>query len=107
MLCRLSYGHRGSAKYRMSPRLALRREHPGFIARQFYVAGSLRNTDTGWELQAQNPMGEGMLVGVGRMHVDGREIPPRASLPSDPATRADPRQDVSRTVRSASSRATA
>ena len=48
---------------------------PGFIARQFYVAGSLRNTATGWELQAQNPMGAGMLVGVGRMHVDGREIP--------------------------------
>ena len=48
---------------------------PGFIARQFYVAGSLRNTDTGWELQAQNPMGEGTLVGVGKMRVDGREIP--------------------------------
>ena len=48
---------------------------PGFIARQFYVAGSLRNTDSGWELQAQNPMGDGVLVGVGRMLVDGREIP--------------------------------
>jgi hypothetical protein len=48
---------------------------PGFLARQFYVAGSLRNTATGWELQAQNPMGAGTLVGVGRMHVDGREIP--------------------------------
>ena len=48
---------------------------PGFIARQFYVAGSLRNTDNGWELQAQNPMGDGVLVGVGRMAVDGREIP--------------------------------
>ncbi len=48
---------------------------PGFIARQFYVAGSLRNTDTGWELQAQNPMGDGVLVGVGKMSVDGTEIP--------------------------------
>jgi hypothetical protein len=48
---------------------------PGFLARQFYVAGSLRNTDNGWELQAQNPMGEGTLVGVGKMRVDGREIP--------------------------------
>ena len=48
---------------------------PGFIARQFYVSGSLRNTDSGWELQAQNPMGDGVLVGVGRMSVDGREIP--------------------------------
>ena len=51
---------------------------PGFIARQFYVAGSLRNTDTGFELQAQNPMGSGVLVGVGRLSVDGREIPPDA-----------------------------
>jgi hypothetical protein len=48
---------------------------PGFIARQFYVSGSLQNTDTGWELQAQNPMGEGTLVGVGKIRVDGREIP--------------------------------
>jgi hypothetical protein len=48
---------------------------PGFIARQFYVAGSLQNTATGWELQAQNPMGEGTLVGVGKMRVDGRDIP--------------------------------
>ena len=48
---------------------------PGFLARQFYVAGSLRNTDSGWELQAQNPMGAGTLIGVGRMRVDGRDIP--------------------------------
>jgi hypothetical protein len=49
---------------------------PGFIARQFYVAGSLRNTADGFELQAQNPMGAGVLVGVGQMKVDGREIDP-------------------------------
>jgi hypothetical protein len=48
---------------------------PGFIARQFYVAGSLRNTDTGWELQAHNPMGDGVLVGVGTIKVDGTAIP--------------------------------
>ena len=51
---------------------------PGFLARQFYVSRSLRNTATGWELQAQNPMGDGTLVGVGTMKVDGREIPPQA-----------------------------
>ena len=51
---------------------------PGFIARQFYVSGSLRNTDSGFELQAQNPMGSGVLVGVGSIRVDGREIPPSA-----------------------------
>lgn len=51
---------------------------PGFLARQFYVAGSLRNTATGWELQAQNPMGSGTLVGVGKMRVDEHDIPAEA-----------------------------
>ena len=49
---------------------------PGFIARQFYVEGSLRNTDHGFQLQAQNPMGNGVLTGVGQLRVDGREIDP-------------------------------
>lgn len=70
---------------------------PGFLARQFYVAGSLRNTDSGFELQAQNPMGNGILVGVGTMRVDGRDIQPEtvtAQRTGDPeAIRA---QDVSR-----------
>ena len=48
---------------------------PGFIARQFYVSGSLRNTPRGFQLEAQNPMGDGTLVGVGRIRVDGSEIP--------------------------------
>jgi hypothetical protein len=48
---------------------------PGFIARQFYVSGSLRNTETGWELQAHNPMGDGTLVGVGKLKVDGVDVP--------------------------------
>jgi hypothetical protein len=51
---------------------------PDFIARQFYVAGSLRNTADGFELEAQNPMGNGTLVGVGRIRVDGRDIDPAA-----------------------------
>lgn len=49
---------------------------PSFLARQFYVAGSLRNTESGWELKAENPMGNGTLTGVGHIRVDGREIPP-------------------------------
>ncbi len=49
---------------------------PGFIARQFYVAGSLRNTDSGWELKAHNPMGNGVLTGVGQMRVDDQDIAP-------------------------------
>ena len=51
---------------------------PGFLARRFYVAGSLRNTATGFQLQAQNPMGAGTLVGIGKLSVDGRQIPAEA-----------------------------
>jgi hypothetical protein len=48
---------------------------PGFLARQFYVSGSLRNTVDGFRLEAQNPMGDGTLVGIGRIAVDGTDIP--------------------------------
>lgn len=51
---------------------------PGFIARQFYVPGSLRNTPTGFQLEARNPMGDGTLVGVGRLRIDGSDIPAEA-----------------------------
>ncbi|MBA3779666.1 MAG: hypothetical protein H0X16_10295 [Chloroflexi bacterium] len=47
---------------------------PGFLARQFYVVGSLRNTDSGFALEARNPLGDGTIVGVGRLAVDGRAI---------------------------------
>ena len=47
---------------------------PGFLAKQFYVAGSLRNTTTGFRLEARNPMGNGTLVGIGRLAVDGQTI---------------------------------
>jgi hypothetical protein len=49
---------------------------PGFIARQFYVAGSLRNNDDGFQLEAHNPLGSGTLIGVGSLRVDGRDIAP-------------------------------
>src|SRR5215212_9509419 len=51
---------------------------PGFIARQFYVSGSLRNTADGFQLEAHNPMGDGVLVGVGQLRIDGRDIPTEA-----------------------------
>ena len=47
---------------------------PGFLARQFIVAGSLRNTPTGFSVQARNPIGDGMLVDIGRIRVDGLDI---------------------------------
>ncbi|MBA2570404.1 MAG: hypothetical protein H0V04_04390 [Chloroflexi bacterium] len=49
---------------------------PAFLVRRFYVAGSLRNTDRGFQLQAQNEMGEGMIVGMPRIAVDGALIEP-------------------------------
>ena len=61
---------------------------PGFIARQFYVAGSLRNTDSGFELKAHNPMGNGVLTGVGQIRVDGHDVPSEnvtAQRSGDPA----------------------
>ena len=51
---------------------------PGFIVRQFYVGGSLRNAGDGFELQARNPMGDGSLVGIRRIAVDGTGVEPTA-----------------------------
>ena len=44
---------------------------PGFLARQFIVRGSLRNTPTGFTVRAQNPLADGLLVGIRRISVDG------------------------------------
>ena len=49
---------------------------PGFIVRQFYVKGSLRNAEGGFQLEARNPLGDGRLVGIGRFAVDGEPIDP-------------------------------
>jgi hypothetical protein len=51
---------------------------PGFLVRQFYVSGSLRNAGDGFELQAKNPLGDGALVGIRRVAVDGAAIEPHA-----------------------------
>ena len=51
---------------------------PGFIVKQFYVGGSLRNAGDGFELQARNPMGNGLLVEIRRISVDGLTIPASA-----------------------------
>lgn len=49
---------------------------PGFLARQFIVAGSLRNTPTGFSVGARNPIGDGMLVGIGHIRIDGVDVTP-------------------------------
>ncbi len=48
---------------------------PGFLVRQIYVAGSLRNHGTGFSLQARNSIGDGWLDGIGAIRVDGHDIP--------------------------------
>ena len=44
---------------------------PGFLARQFIVPGSLVNTETGLSVGARNPIGDGQLVGIGHIRIDG------------------------------------
>jgi hypothetical protein len=51
---------------------------PDFLVRQFYVAGSLQHEGDGFRLQARNGMGDGTLVGIGSISVDGTVIDPAA-----------------------------
>ncbi|MFN8621162.1 MAG: hypothetical protein U0869_10495 [Chloroflexota bacterium] len=70
---------------------------PGFLARQFIVAGSLRNEPAGFSVMAKNPIGDGWLIAIGHIRIDGVDVQPARIT----ATRAgDPRvllaTDVSR-----------
>ncbi len=47
---------------------------PGFLLRQLYRSGSLRNELDGFSLQAHNPLGDGTLLRIGRIRVDGQDI---------------------------------
>lgn len=51
---------------------------PDFLVRQFYVAGSLQHEGDGFRLQARNGMGDGTIVGIGTVAVDGVVIDPAA-----------------------------
>ncbi|MEX1345991.1 MAG: hypothetical protein AB1Z63_15110 [Candidatus Limnocylindrales bacterium] len=51
---------------------------PDFLVRQFYVKGSLQPHGDGFRLQARNGMGNGTLVGIGRVTMDGQAIDPSA-----------------------------
>jgi hypothetical protein len=57
---------------------------PDFLVRQFYVAGSLQHEGDGFRLEARNGIGDGTLVGIRRLSVDGQAI----DLASITATRA-------------------
>jgi hypothetical protein len=47
---------------------------PDFLVRQFYVSGSLQPEGDGFRLQARNGMGDGTLVGIGRVALDDTTI---------------------------------
>ena len=51
---------------------------PDFIVRQFYVGGSLQHEGDGFRLKARNALGDGTLVGIRRISVDGVAIEPGA-----------------------------
>ena len=51
---------------------------PDFLVRQFYVPGSLQPEGDGFRLQARNALGDGTLVGIGSVVVDGTTIDPAA-----------------------------
>lgn len=51
---------------------------PDFIVRQLYVSGSLANDGDGFRLQARNGLGDGTIVGIGRISLDGTTVEPVA-----------------------------
>ena len=51
---------------------------PDFLVRQFYISGSLQHEADGFSLQARNGMGDGTIVGIGAVVVDGTAIDPAA-----------------------------
>ncbi len=48
---------------------------PSFLLRKLYVKGSLRNTDTGFEVTIQNTLAPGTIVALDPLQVDGMEYP--------------------------------
>jgi hypothetical protein len=51
---------------------------PGFLVRQFHVERSLKRDGDGFSIQARNPLGDGTLVKIGQVRVDGQAVDPAA-----------------------------
>ena len=49
---------------------------PTFILKKLYVAGSLRNTEEGCQLQIRNTLAPATITGVGAVSIDGVAHPP-------------------------------
>ena len=48
---------------------------PVFLLKKLYVKGSLKNTETGFELSIQNTIAPATLMGLNPLKVDGVEYP--------------------------------
>ncbi|MBM4430443.1 MAG: hydroxymethylglutaryl-CoA reductase [Chloroflexi bacterium] len=58
---------------------------PAFLLKRLYVKGSLKNTETGFELTIQNTLAPGTIVGLEPLQIDGVSYPleqTTATLPS-------------------------
>ena len=51
---------------------------PSFLLKKLYVKGSLRNTESGFELALKNNLAPGTLIGLGPLTVDETSYPPEA-----------------------------
>ena len=49
---------------------------PAFMLKKLYVKGSLKNTDTGFQLRLKNTLAPGTIIGVSPLTVDGTIYPP-------------------------------
>lgn len=45
-----------------------------FMLKRLYVRGSLKNTAAGFELTLKNILAPGIIIGLGSIKVDGREV---------------------------------
>lgn len=51
---------------------------PSFLLKKLYVKGSLRNTESGFELALKNTLAPGTLIGLGPLTVDDASYSPES-----------------------------
>jgi hypothetical protein len=49
---------------------------PAFLLKKLYVKGSFKNSPTGFQFALKNTLAPGTLIGLGKVQIDGRDIPP-------------------------------
>ena len=51
---------------------------PSFLLKKLYVKGSLKNTESGFELALRNNLAPGTVIGLGGLTIDDNTYPPAA-----------------------------